>query len=164
MPQALLPFFAEETTLITSLLSFEKRDGFIYYFHGGFPVFCHAEEDRQSFRMFTSQLVVNGSCRQVDIVRAFGVSAISMKRYVKKYRWGGPGAFFQRPRARRPAVLTKEVVREAQSLLYEGLSRSEVAKELGIKLDTLSKAIRSGRVVEPVKKTMNAAARKASGV
>ena len=86
-----------------------------------------------------------------------------MKRYVKKYREGGPAAFFEPPRARRPHVLTEEVVNEAQSLLNEGLSRSEVANELGVKSDTFSKAIRSGRLVEPVKKRMNEAVRKASG-
>jgi transposase len=164
MPQALLPLFPEEETRITSLFWFEKRDGMVYYFHGGFPVFCHAEEDRQSFRMFTSQLVVNGNCKQVDIVRAFGVSEISMKRYVKKYREGGPAAFFQPTRARRPHVLTKEVMSEAQSLLNEGVSRSDVAKRLDVKSDTFSKAIRSGRLVEPVKKTMNESVRKANGV
>jgi hypothetical protein len=29
--------------------------------------------------MFTSQLVVNGNCTQAQIVRAFGISVISMK-------------------------------------------------------------------------------------
>jgi hypothetical protein len=30
--------------------------------------------------MFTRQLIVNGTCRQAEAVRTFGVSAISMKR------------------------------------------------------------------------------------
>ena len=164
MPQALLPLFAEEETQITSLLSFERREGMIYYFHGGFPIFCHAEQDQKSFRMFTSQLVVNGNCKQVDIVRAFGVSAISLKRYVKKYREGGLAAFFQPQRVRRPHVLTPEVLQEAQSLLNEGVSRCEAAKKLGVKSDTFSKAIRSGRLIEPVKKTKKGRVRKVSGV
>jgi len=164
MPQSLLPLFPEEESQITGLLSFERRDGRIYYFHGGFPVFSHAEEDRPSFRMFTSQLTVNGNCKQVDIVRAFGVSPISVKRYVKKYREGGPAAFFQPARIRGPHVLTKEVVSQGQLLLNEGFSRSEVAKRLGIKSDTLSKAIRSGRWVEAVKKTTSEGVRKANGV
>lgn len=89
MPQELLPQFPEAGEgYITDLLSFQKREGMIYNFHGSFPVFCHAEEDEKSFRMFTSQLVVNGNCRQVNIVRAFGVTAISVKRSVKKYREG----------------------------------------------------------------------------
>lgn len=49
--------------------------------------------------------------------------------------------------------MTKEVLKQAQELLSTGIKRSEVAKQLGLKADTLSKAIRSGRLVEPEKKT-----------
>jgi transposase len=152
MPQELLPIFGEGEGFINGLVSFEKKDGHVYYFHGGLPVFSHAESDRKSFRLFVSQLVVNGSCRQVDIVRAFGISAISMKRYVKKFREGGAEAFFKKPKKRKPAVLTMEVVARAQGMLNEGRSRHEVADEVGIKRDTFSKAVRSGRLVEGEKK------------
>ena len=37
---------------------------------------------------------MDGNCRQSEIVKAFGVTSISVKRSVKKYRDGGPGAFF----------------------------------------------------------------------
>lgn len=152
MPQEFLPIFPEGEGDINGLLSFEKRDGQVYYFHGGFPVFSHAERDKQSFRLFVSQLVVNGSCKQVDIVRAFGISSISMKRYVKKYREGGAGAFFKEPKRRANPVLTTKVVAEAQGMLNEGRCWQEVADELGIKRNTFSKALRSGRLVEGEKK------------
>jgi len=151
MPQTLLPIFPEDVTPITELLSFTKRDGSVYYFHGCYPIFCHTENDLRSFRMFTSQLVVNGSCRQIDIIRAFGISSISMKRYVKKYREGGVEAFFKTRKKARPRVLTEEVVKHAQDMLNEGHHRSEVATKLKIKRDTLYKAIRSGHLIEPKK-------------
>ena len=44
---------------------------------------------RQSFRMFTAQLICQGACRQVDIVRTFGVSKQSVIRSINKYRAGG---------------------------------------------------------------------------
>ena len=163
MPQALLPLFPPGATHISELLSFEKREGKVYYFHGCLPVFAHAEEDRASFRMFTSQLVVNGNCKQVEIVKAFGVSTISVKRWVKKYRERGPSAFFTAPPPRKPRVLTKEVMQQAQEKLSEGMPRSEVAKEMGLKADTLSKAIRVGRLAEPVKKTVEKEAPRANG-
>ena len=164
MPQELLPFFPENETPITDLLWHEKREGSVFYFHGGFPVFTHPEEDHRSFRMFTSQLVVNGRCKQVDIIKAFGVSKISVIRWVKKYREGGPAAFFKRPRKRRAHVLTKEVLKQTQGLLNEGVGRSEVAKRLGIKVDTLSKAIRAGKLTEPQKKTRPKEVQKVNGV
>jgi transposase-like protein len=153
MPQELLPIFPEGEGVINGLMSFQKRDGQVYYFQGVFPVFSHAEKDAKSFRLFASQLVVNGSCRQVDIVRAFGISPVSMKRYVKKYREGGVGAFFKEPKRRGNPVLTTKVVGKAQGMLNEGRGWQEVADELGIKRNTFAKALRSGRLVEGEKKT-----------
>jgi DNA invertase Pin-like site-specific DNA recombinase len=58
-------------------------------------------------------------------------------------------------------VLTPEVLKHAQELLAEGQPRAAVAKALELKDDTLSKAVRAGRLVEPLKKT-TAPARKAN--
>lgn len=153
MVQELLPLFGDGETIITDLLTCEKRGGMVYYFHAGFAVFVHAEGDDKSFRMFTSQMVVNGNCRQVDIVRAFGVTEISVKRSVKKYREGGSAAFYGERRQRGATVLTEEVRKEVQQLLSEGMPVKEISQRLKIKKDTLSKAIRSGRLTEFQKKT-----------
>lgn len=152
MPQTLLPIFTEESTPINDILSFEKRAGTVWYFHACLPVFSHEETDYNSFCMFTSQLVEMGQCKQVDIVRAFGVSPISVKRHVKRFRAGGPAAFFGKRKARRPTVLTPQVLNRAQELLNQGQSRKDVAHLLGIKDDTLYRAILSGRLVEHKKK------------
>ena len=149
MPQTLLPLFPEHTTPINGSLSFHKEDGQVWYFHYCLPVFTHPEDDLPSFRMFTSQLVVTGNCKQAELVRAFGISAISVKRHVKKYYEGGPSAFYQARRARRATVLTPEVAQQAQELLSRGQPRAEVAKALGVKDNTLYKAIREGKLVEP---------------
>jgi transposase-like protein len=149
MTQMVLPIFPEGTTMITPVLGFEKREGQVYYFHGGIPVFSHAEEDIRSFKMFVSQLVVNGNCKQADIVRAFGIPSITMKRAVKLYREKGPPGFFEKRKiVRKPRVMTPGVLEKAQSLLDEGKDRFEVARELGIKSDTFYRAIRSGKLVE----------------
>ncbi|MFT5164302.1 MAG: orotate phosphoribosyltransferase-like protein [Alteromonadaceae bacterium] len=42
--------------------------------------------------------------------------------------------------------MTPKVIEQAQSLLDEGLHPNEVAEELGIKKDTLSKAVSAGRL------------------
>jgi hypothetical protein len=60
------------------------------------------------------------------------------------------------PRKRRgPAVLTPAVLGQAQQLLDEGLETPQVADRLGIKRDTLRKAVRAGRLHKPVKKTLS---------
>ena len=162
MPQTLLPVFPAEATPINELISFCRRDGTVYYFHGCLPVFSHAESDLNSFRLMASQWVVKGSCTQAELVRAFGISSISMKRHVKKLRAGGGKAFFAPRRKRQPRVLTPEVLQRAQELLVQGQPRAAVAKALGIKPDTLSKAVLAGRLVAPPKKRIVPPAPRAS--
>lgn len=152
MPQTVLPLFSEGATLINGVVSYEKRDGWLTYFHACQPVFTHAQNDIKSFRMFTASLVVNGSCKQVEIMKAFGVPPISVKRAVKKFRQGNVAAFYQRQTKRKPRVLTPEVLDRAQQLLSEGIPRKEVAKRLEILPDTLYRAIRAGRLFEVKKK------------
>jgi transposase len=150
--QILLPIFPSESTQINNVLSFVKREETVWYFHGCMPVFSHGEQDYRSFNMYTSQLVVVGQCKQVDIIKAFGVSAISVKRHVKKFREGGPGIFFQQRSVRKATVLTREVLKLAQEMLNEGKSRHKVSEDLCIKPDTFYRAIHSGQLVELKKK------------
>ncbi len=146
MPQALLPLIPDGATQVNDRISVVQQDRQWTYFCGVYPVFEHAEDDRASFRMFIAQLVCQGSCRQSEIIRTFGVSKNSVKRSVKKYREEGIESFF---RPRRSNVLTPPVVARAQELLYRGGSPSEVADELGIKRDTLRKALNQGRLQGP---------------
>jgi hypothetical protein len=58
----------------------------VVYFHGHLPVFSHAKTDLASFRLFTSQLIVQGSATQGHIAKAFGVPVIAIKRATKIFR------------------------------------------------------------------------------
>ena len=156
MPQIQLPLFPAGVTPITQVLAFSKDHGRVTYFNGSMPVFVHEEDDLASFRIITAQFCVNGNATQAEIMRAFGVSKISLKRAVKRYREEGPKGFYQPQKRRGPAVLTAPVLAEAQQLLDEGLESSEVADRLGIKRDTFSKAVRAGRLHQGVKKTLAA--------
>jgi hypothetical protein len=129
-----------------------KKDGAVTYFNGHMPVFSHAESDINTFRMITSQFCVNGCAKQSDIIRAFGVTSISVKRSVKTYREKGPKGFYTPRVTRGAAVLVDTVVAAAEELLTDGAGDAEVAEKLGLKLNTLQKAIRAGRVRRPVKK------------
>jgi len=80
MPQLLLPIFPDSVTPIEGLLSVRKQDGRVLYFHGVPPVFSHAQEDLATFRMVTAQWIAQGHLRVVDVSRAFGVPALSVKR------------------------------------------------------------------------------------
>lgn len=56
---------------------------------GTLPVFTRGEEELPAFRLFTTQLIVDGAATEGEIVRAFGVPAITVKRSVKRYRTAG---------------------------------------------------------------------------
>jgi transposase len=130
------------------------KDGTVWYFHYDVPVFSHAEEQLASFRMFTASLCDHGQCKLVDISRVFGVSEISVKRAVKQFRTCGPESCFEgRKQAPvRPRVWDDERVQKAQALLDEGLSPREVGERVGIKADTVRRAIGTGRLHRPEKR------------
>jgi transposase len=152
MPQLQLPIFPHGLTSLTEDLAFQQEDGKVVYFHGLLPVFQHDQKDLKSFRMYTSQLIANGTVRQRDIVRAFGVPLATVKRYMKVHRKHGAAGFFQQPRRRSATVLTAEVKQRAQALLDEGKSVPEVSSEIGVAGNTLHKAVQAGRL-HAVKKT-----------
>jgi transposase-like protein len=153
MPQLQLPIFPEGMTMLNANLGVMTRDGTVSYIYGSLPIFTHAVDDIKTFRMITSQLYVNGSVKQADICRAFGVSRISVKRSVKLYREKGAAGFFEPPRRRGPAVLTPKVLEKVQALLDHEFTFSEIAKKLDLKADTLRKAVYSGKLHKPQKKT-----------
>ena len=152
MPQLQLPIFPDGVTYITNQLAFKNEDGQVTYFNGIMPVFSHAESDIATFRMITSQFCVTGHVKQSDIIRAFGVTSISVKRSVKIYREKGPKGFYAPRVTRGPAVLVEDVVSEIEGRLAGGATPAEVAKTLGMKLNTIQKAMHEGRIRAPVKK------------
>ena len=153
MPQLQLPIFPGGTTPITTELAFDCRDGKVIYVNGHLPVFQHAQDDLAAFRLFTSQLVVNGTASQAEIARAFHVPPKTVKRYVKRLREGSAKSFFETPRRRTASVLKGEMKEQAQALLEEGKSVPEVARKLGVLPNTLHKAIRAERLHQPQKKS-----------
>lgn len=152
MPQLQLPFFPQGTTLINANIGFHREGDSITYFHGHLPVFRHEVEDHRSFRMIISQLYINGSVKQSEICRAFGIAAISVKRSVKLYREKGIAGFYEEPRRRGAAVLTPPVLAEVQRCLDQGEEIAEIAVRMDLLADTLRKAVQVGKLHKPKKK------------
>jgi transposase-like protein len=144
MPQLQLPIFPADVTPINQQVAVSCESGKVVYVHGLLPVFQHERGDLASFRLFTSQMIANGSVRHSEIARTFGVPLATVKRYVKLYREKGAQGFFAPRRRRSAVVLTPEVKAQAQALLEEGKSVPEVGTALGILPDTLRKAIGAG--------------------
>ncbi len=147
MPQIQLPLFPAGVTRINDQLACMCRAGQVVYLNGHLPVFTHGEQELAAFRLFTTQLIVNGTATQGEIVRAFGVPAITVKRSVKRYRTAGVAAFFAPPKPRPGRKLTPELLPQAQALFDLGLAVPAVSAQTGVLANTLHKALRAGRLV-----------------
>jgi hypothetical protein len=88
----------------------------------------------------------------MEIVRTFWVTPISVKRSVKLYREEGPRGFYKQKNKRGAAILTPTVIEQAQQFLSDHEEVADIATKLGIKVNTLSKAIRAGRLLSSLKK------------
>ena len=152
MSQGILPLIPPGATAINEMVSVVRQEKTWTYFLSTYPIYSHPEDDHQCFRSIIAQLINNGSCKQCEVVGAFGISKKCAIRAVKQIRERGIKSFFEPRKSKRSgAVLTPEVLSSAQNLLNEQLSRKEVAEELGVKLDTLKKAIHDGRLQESEK-------------
>jgi transposase len=146
MPQVQLPMFPAGSVEINRDLACRLEDEQVVYFNGHLPVFTHGKSDLASFRLFTSQLIVQGSATQGHIAKAFGVPLVAIKRATKIYREDGAAGFFV-PKARREgSKLNEEKLEEARALLVQGHGLAVVSRQTGVLTDTLRKAIKAGRL------------------
>jgi hypothetical protein len=106
----------------------------------------HAKSDLASFRLFTSQLIVQGSATQGHIAKAFGVPLVAIKRGTKLYRTRGAAGFFVRGARRQGSQLNGFRLEQARSLIEQGQLLRVVSQQTGVLADTLRKAIAAGRL------------------
>jgi hypothetical protein len=147
--QPMLPMIPPGANEINHQVCVWRSEDHWTYFLGAHPIYSHRANDQRMFRLVTAQLIDSGACRLVDILRSFGASKSSVIRSLRKLRSEGPEGFFKARRGRRGgSVLTSEVLRNAQDLLQQGCSRRDTADDLGVRYDTLLKAIKDGRLQE----------------
>ena len=72
MSQTQLPIFPAGLKEISNHIAIQCEADQVVYFNGHLPVFQHAAADVQGFRLSTSQLIVQGTVSQSEIVQAFG--------------------------------------------------------------------------------------------
>ena len=86
MSQLILPVIPEGASEISGLLSIWRDEYKWTYFMGCMPIYSHRSDDQRMFRIVTSQLIESDTCRELDIVKTFGVSKSSVDRSLKKPR------------------------------------------------------------------------------
>jgi hypothetical protein len=147
MGQILLPLFPPDTRWITSTLGVREQNGTVYYLHSGVCIFSHDSGDLNMFRYITSNFILQGLCKNQDIVDAFHVSVDSVSRWKKKLSDEGEEAFFK-PETRhgRSHKLLPDVLDRIQDELDKGKSAYSVAKAEGISEGSIRYAFKLGRL------------------
>jgi transposase-like protein len=151
MPQILFPFFPDGLTHINPNIAFKRKEGRIEYYNGASVFARHDEADYDAFKAKIGELCAIGLVTQAEAARAFGVTSTSLKRATKLYLKSGTKGFFAARRTRGPAVLTSTMLGRAQELLNQGIALADVADQLGLKRNTAAKAVRDGRLRNPVR-------------
>lgn len=152
MPQVQLPIFPAGSVEINRDLACRCEGEQVVYYNGHLPVFMHAKDDLASFRLFTSQLIVQGSATQGHIAKAFGVPLVAIKRATKLYRHRGSAGFFVPKTRREGSKLNAQKLEQARALIVAGQPLAMVSRQTGVLSDTLRKAVAAGRL-PAVKKT-----------
>jgi len=152
MPQVQLPIFPAGSVEINRELACRCEGDQVRYYNGHLPVFTHGKKDLASFRLFTSQLILQGSATQGHIAQAFGVPLVAIKRATKIFRERGAAGFFTSKARREGSKLNAQKLEQARLLLLHGQPLPVVSQQTGVLVDTLRKAIAAGRL-PAVKKT-----------
>jgi hypothetical protein len=98
-------------------------------YNGHRPVFTHANSDLPSFRLFTSQLIVQGSATQGHGAKAFGVPLVAITRATELYREPGAAGFFVPLARREGSRLNAQKLEEARALWVQGHPLAVVSRE-----------------------------------
>ena len=133
--------------MITPTLGVRELEGSVYYLHSGMPIFSHEQNDLQKFRYITSNLLVQGLCKNVDIVRTFHVSTDSVRRWKKRLIEQGEASFFSEDKRHGHShKLLPDVVKRIQVKLNKGQSANSIAKEEGISEGSIRYGVKTGKL------------------
>lgn len=132
--------------MISECVGCYTKNGIVQYIINGLPTFAHGEEDLDGFRFYTSNLIKQGLCRQVDIQRSFHVSEDSVHRYYKKFEEGGPAAFYNRTvrKGSKSHKIVGACAERIQKKLDKGQSVLSIAKEEGLSEGAIRYQIEQG--------------------
>lgn len=147
MSQLLLPLFPSGSQQITPSLAVYEHDDYVYYLHCGMPIYSHHKDDMLKFRYVTSSLVLQGLCKNSDIVEVFHVSNSSVCQWKKKLEEGGEAVFFGSDnRHGHSYKLLPAVLSRIQSKLDTGQSVNSIAREEGLSEGSIRYGIKTGQL------------------
>jgi len=101
-----------------------EKDGYVYYLHNGSPIYCHASEDRNSYRFIVGNLICNKLCTISEFHESLGEARKNIERYARTFREKGAEYFFSRKETRGQCYkMTEALKSEIRLKLDEGMSQ-----------------------------------------
>jgi len=94
MPQATLPLFTDDMTIVNLHVGVQKRDGMVYYFNGFLPFYQHRADDRSSFKHVICQMLSNNLATRSQLATAFNIPARSISRWLADFKESGEKCFY----------------------------------------------------------------------
>jgi len=91
MPQAILPMFSDDMTVINHHIAVQQKGETIYWYQGMLPVFRHHVKNEKLFRLFCCQLINLGVATSAEISRVLGVNHEKLSRWARMDRSSGSG-------------------------------------------------------------------------
>jgi transposase len=146
--QLLLPLFPGDTEMLTPFIGVREHSGTVYYLLHTLPIYSHSKTDHLRFRYITSHLLLQGLCKNQDIVDFFHVSADSVRRWKKKLSEEGEAVFFSSVDGRKghSSKLLPHVLERIQSEMDKGKSVYSIAKEEGVSEGSIRYWIKQGEL------------------
>ena len=145
--QRQLPFFASDTKLINTTLGFRSQDDYVYYLHNGNPIYCHRNDDRNSYRFILGNLICNHLCTITELHESLGEPRKNIERYAKAFSEKGAEHFFSRKETRGQCYkVTDDLLKEIQSCLDSGWSAYRIGKHYDISDSAIRYHLRHGKL------------------
>ena len=76
--QTFFPVYPSDIKMVNSKIGVKKFDNKVIYFNSDGPIYQHDQDDYQSFRYITSQMIELKTVRQIEVIKFFKVSKESV--------------------------------------------------------------------------------------
>jgi len=146
--QTRLPLGHPDAREINEELSFLVHGSQATYLACGVPIFVHDNDDAAARRLAALQILELRLAKKAELSESFGMDRTTLYRQQIRFREGGVAAVIGEKRGPKGAhKLTEAALRRAQEMLDVGGSQQEAAREAGVSLKTIQRAISEGKLM-----------------
>lgn len=145
--QTRLPLGHPDAREINEELSFLEHGSQATYLACGVPIFVHDNNDAAARRLAALQILELRLAKKTELSESFGMDRTTLYRQQIRFHEGGVAAVIGEKRGPKGAhKLTEAVLSRAQGILNRGGSQQEAAREVGVSLKTIQRAIGNGKL------------------